>query len=83
MDISIFLCWKSTILWSLRQVNEHAGEWAKQNGRGNRWQRMHKEKHKLAKLSVFFEVHRSSLHHHSERGNNNKKQNKTDGKSNL
>ena len=44
---------------------------------------MHKEKHKLAKLSVFFEVRRSSFHHHSEGGNNNKKQNKTDGKSNF
>ena len=44
---------------------------------------MHKEKHKLAKLSVFFKVRRSSFHHHSEVGNNNKKQNKTDGKSNL
>ena len=44
---------------------------------------MHKEKHKLAKLSVFFEVHRSSFHQHSEGGNDNKKQNKTDSKSNL
>ena len=43
------------------------------------WQRIRK----LAKLSVFFEVHRSSFHHHSEGGNNNKKQNKTNGKSNL
>ena len=32
------------------------------------WQRIRK----LAKLSVFFEVHRSSFHHHSEGGNNNK-----------
>ena len=37
------------------------------------WQRIRK----LAKLSVFFEVHRSSFHHHSKGGNNNKKQNKT------
>ena len=44
---------------------------------------MHKEKHKLAKLSVFFEVRRFSFHHHSEGANNNKKQNKTNGKSNL
>ena len=39
--------------------------------------------HKLAKLSVFFEVRRSSFHRHSEGGNNNKKQNKTNDKSNL
>ena len=32
--------------------------------------------HKLAKLSVFFVVRRSSFHHHSEGGNYNKKQNK-------
>ena len=38
---------------------------------------MHKEKHKLAKLLVFFEVRRFSFHHHSEGDNNNKKQNKT------
>ena len=30
----------------------------------------------LAKLSVFFEVRRSSFHRHSDGGNNNKKQNK-------
>ena len=35
--------------------------------------------HKLAKLSVFSEVRRSSFHRHSEGGNNNKKQNKTNG----
>ena len=39
--------------------------------------------HKLVKLSVFFEVPRSSFHRHSERGNNNKKQNKTNSKSNI
>ena len=39
--------------------------------------------HKLAKLSVFFVVPRSSFPHHSEGGNNNKKQSKTNGKSNL
>ena len=33
---------------------------------------MHKEKRKLAKLSVFFEVFRSSFHRHSEGSNNNK-----------
>ena len=37
------------------------------------WQRIRK----LAKLLVFFEVHRSSFHRHSKGGNNNKKQNKT------
>ena len=41
------------------------------------------EKHKLAKLLIFFAVDRFSFHHHSEGGNNNKKQNKTNGKSNL
>ena len=83
MDIGIFLCRRSTILWSLNRVNEHAGEWAEQSGRGNRWQLIHKEKHKLARLSVFFVVRRFSLHHHSEGGNNNKKQSKTKGKWNL
>ena len=39
--------------------------------------------HKLAKLSVFFVVRRSSFHRHSEGGNNNKKQSKTNGKLNL
>ena len=76
MDIGIFLCRRSTILWSLGRVNEHAGEWAEQNGGGNRWQRMHLEKYKLAKLSVLFEVGRSSFHRHSEGGNQSKKQNK-------
>ena len=37
---------------------------------------MHKEKHMLAKLSVLFEVRRSSFHRHSEGGNKSKKQNK-------
>ena len=73
MDIGIFLCRRSTTLWSLGRVNEHGGKWAEQNGGGNRWLRMHKEKHKLAKLSVFFEVRRSSFHRHSEGDNNNKK----------
>ena len=71
MDFGIFLCWKSTIKTS----QWTRGEWAKRNGRGNRWQQMHKEKHKLAKLSVFFEVRRFSFHRHSEGGNN--KKNKT------
>ena len=39
--------------------------------------------HKLAKLSVFFDINvrRSSFHPHSKGANNNKKQNKTNGKS--
>ena len=37
-------------------------------------------KHKLAKLSVFSVVRKSSFHRHSEGGNNNKKQSKTNGK---
>ena len=51
MDIDIFLCRRSTILWSLGRVNEHTGEWAEQNGGGNRLQRMHKDIHNLAIVS--------------------------------
>ena len=36
MDIGVFLCRGSTILWSLGRVNEHAGEWAEHNGGGSR-----------------------------------------------
>ena len=39
--------------------------------------------YKLAKVSVFSVVHKSSFHCHSEGGNNNKKQSKTNGKLNL
>ena len=39
--------------------------------------------HKLAKLSVFSEVSKSSFYRHSEGGNKNKKQSKTNGKLNL
>ena len=49
MDIGIFRCRRSTILWSLGWVYEHTGEWAKQNREaiGGR-QRIHK----LAKQEV-------------------------------
>ena len=66
--------------WSLGRVTEYEEEWAEQNGGGSR---RRQRIHKLAKLSVFFEVRRSSFHRHSEGGNNNKKQNKTNGKLNL
>ena len=62
--------------WSLGRVTEYEEESVEQNGGGSRI-------HKLAKLSVFFEVRRSSFHRHSEGGYNNKKQNKTNGKLNL
>ena len=39
--------------------------------------------HKLAKVSVFSVVHKSSFHCHSEGGNNNKKQSKRNDKLNL
>ena len=47
------------------QWTHDAEEWAEQNGGGNRLQRMHKDIHNLAKLSVFFEVRRSSFRRHS------------------
>ena len=53
IEISIFLCRRSTILWSLGGVNEHAGEWAKQNGGSNRLQWMHKDVHNFAIIGLF------------------------------
>ena len=49
MDIGIFRCRRSTILWSLGWVYEHPGEWAKQNSGGNRRPAAN---HKLAKQEV-------------------------------